>query len=310
MNFKTQFVNSLNNQIQFNPIYENIKNRIDILKYVNNEKVSLLNKIKTNKIYKIAGLASLTVILSLVIGLPMALLNNNGGDIGDSLNGDKIPFKGVDVYSLYGYYYQSRSFANVKVLEVDESLYLDYLEHNGKYDTYCIIKGEVIDDFYNVLDEGSIIYIPFQINYGDELNFELQTLTEWFFKQDSLCVYLNIASTSSSLTVYKSSFQLINENTNEVLNMNVPIYGVHLGYNNLIPIYSGKVDFDIINSITLDTPYDLPYVNRKGKHYYRHDYYEEYIQPGMEADVLFENLRRLYQKQLEIKQNEKERNEY
>lgn len=299
MNFKTHFTDNLNNKVPFDPSYENIKDRINGSQYINNEKASFRKSVKANKIYKIAGITSLAVILSLGIGLPLALSNNGG----------KLPFKSVDIYTVYGYYAdQASGFVNAKVLEVDKSLYLEYLEHNGKYDTYCIVKCEVIEDFYNALDEGSIIYIPFQINSGDELNFELQTLTEWFYKQDSLCVYLHIASTSSSLSFYKSSFQLISKNTNEVFNVDIPIYGVHLGYNNLIPIYSGKVDFDIINSITLDTPYDLPYVNRKGKHYYRHDYYEEYIQPGMEADVLFENLRRLYQKQLEI--NEKERNEY
>lgn len=299
MNFKTHFTDNLNNKVPFNPSYENIKDRINGSQYINNEKASFRKSVKTNKIYKIAGITSLAVILSLGIGLPLALSNNGG----------KLPFKSVDIYTVYGYYSdQSSGFVNAKVLEVDKSLYLEYLEHNGKYDTYCIVKCEVIEDFYNVLDEGSIIYIPFQINIGDELYFELQTLTEWFFKQDSLCVYLNIASTSSSLSFYKSSFQLISKNTNEVFNVDIPIYGAYIGYNNLIPIFDGKVDFDSINSITLDSQYHLPYVIHDGKYYYKYYYYEEYIQPGMEADVLFVNLRRLYQKQLEI--NERKWKEY
>ena len=174
MNIKTQFINDLNNKLNLNPNFDDIRTKINVFQYIKkeNNNTSLLSLVKTNKTYKIAGLSALAVVLSLGVVLPIALSDYRGGDISGNVSGDQT-IQLVDVYTLF-YISDSRntfSFSNLKVLEIEESLYYDKLNADTKL---MIVKCEVVEDFYKEFDEKTVIFIPFDVEIDN-----IKDIKEW-----------------------------------------------------------------------------------------------------------------------------------
>ena len=280
MNIKTQFINDLNNKLNLNPNFDDIKNRINVTQYIKeeNKNTNLFNLVKTNKTYKIAGLSALAVVLSLGVVLPIALSDYSGGDISGNVSGDQT-IQLVDVYNLF-YISDSRnifSFSNLKVLEIEESLYYDKQNANTKF---MVVKCEVVEDFYKEFDEKTVIFIPFVVDSDN-----IYDIKEWLLQVDSLCAHLYVKNVPVD--------RYINEKTGESMSFDIPIIPITFDFTHTIPIYNGKVDLETIDKII-----------NYGSHYHKlTPNYTDYIEHGMDKELLFENLRRLYYEQLEERDN-------
>ena len=77
------------------------------------------------------------------------------------------------------------------------------------------------------------------------------------------------------------------------MSFDIPIIPISFDFTHTIPIYNGKVDLETIDKII-----------NYGSHYHKlTPNYTDYIEHGMDKELLFENLRRLYYEQLEERDN-------
>lgn len=287
MNIKTNFVNDLNNKLNLNPNFDDIRNKINVFQYIKeeNNNTSLLSLVKTNKTYKIAGLSALAVVLSLGVVLPIALSDYSGSDI----SGSEQPMKYPHIFDIYSVR-QQNYFANFKVLEIEETLYYKKDNVDKKY---LVVKCEVVEDFYKVLESNQIVYVPFEVYNVD---FDIDLLHEWLLNLDSLCICSTIDYKSGN-EEFDFSFwnNLIGEKDGSNLKVDIPLKSVSFDIVNTIPIYDGKVD--------VDTICDMSGGNFSGS-WLLHSFIDnQYIKQGMDKDTLFENLRCLYYDQLEERNN-------
>ena len=275
MNIKTNFVNDLNNKLNLNPNFDDIRNKINVFQYIKeeNKNTNLFNLVKTNKTYKIAGLSALAVVLSLGVVLPIALSDYNEGDNSGNVSGGSNIMP--EFYSLYdiGGPTDPIIFSNLKVLDTDESLYHSKTNKDLKF---FVVRCEVVEDFYKELEEKTIVHIPI-IVYGKFLNIDVALLKEWLLKLDSICVY-------GSLLNDLHYDYLINENDSKTFIADNILSPIHFDSRNIIPILDGIVDYESMRNVS---PYSSEYTKF------------EYFNQDMEVEVLFDNLRRLYQEQIE-----------
>ena len=228
-------------------------------------KVGLLNK-KINQI-KIFIASIISITLTVIICLSIAMLNQEK---------EKENYKLLNIYSIYsinkGYNYSS-TFSNVKILNVAN----EYTTSNSSTHKYLEVQCEIIEDFYNELDQNTVINVTFQFKNAEYSNIssDISQIVNWFYKLDSLCLYANF------------QFQSINNNDKEIIfNQNL-----RLSHENTIPIINNKVDLESVYEIYNDGGYNELYFTRED--------YTNYINQGMPAGTLFENLRKLYIEQLE-----------
>ena len=289
MNFKTQFINDLNNRMDININFDDIKSKINVSQYIQekNKKITMFELVKSNKTYKIAGLSALAIVLSLGIVLPIALSNYDGGGYGDTSTG--APMKYPHIFTIYGAY-ENHFFANVKVLKIEESLYVNKENVDRKY---LVVKCEVVEDFYNVLENKQIVYIPFKLY---DANFDINSLKEWLLTLESLCVYSSIDNSYGELD-FSFTNNLISEKDGKSLKVNIPIESTSFDIHNTIPLFEGKVDVDTIRNLS-----DGHFCGSWLLHLFVDN---QYIKQGMDKDTLFENLRSLYNDQLEGRNNNK-----
>ena len=185
-----------------------------------------------------------------------------------------------DIYSVR----QQNYFANFKVIEIEESLYYKKDKVDNKY---LVVKCEVVEDFYKVLESNQIVYVPFKVYNAD---FDIELLREWLLNLDSLCICSTIDYDSGN-EGFDFSFwnNLISEKDGSNLEVDIPLKGVSFDIVNTIPIYDGKVD--------VDTICDMSGGNFSGSWLLHLFVGNQYIKLGMDKDTLFENLRSLYQDQ-------------
>ena len=283
MKIKLNFINDLNNKLNLNPNFDDIRNKINVTQYIKeeNNNTNLLSLFKTNKTYKIAGLSALAVVLSLGVILPIALSDYNWGDI----SGSEQPMKYPHVFDIYSVK-QKNYFANFKVIEIQENLYYKKDNVDKKY---LVVKCEVVEDFYKVLESNQIVYVPFEVYNAD---FDIDLLREWLLNLDSLCICSTIDYDSGN-EGFDFSFwsNLISEKDGSNLEVDIPLKGVSFDIVNTIPIYDGKVD--------VDTICDMSGGHFSGSRLLHLFVDNQYIKQGMDKETLFENLRCLYYDQLE-----------
>ena len=211
---KSKFTSFINIKIDYKVDYEDIKCKIDARKYVKvKEKNNIFTKIKENKRYRVTAISVLASLLCAGIVMPYVINENIDYQIPSELpsttDGVSIPpnpsllpstTDGVSIppnpsllpsiYKLYpiGNQISPSSFANLKLLEIDESYYVK----EGTDYKYIYVKFEVVEDFYQVLPEKEIVSILFDVNLGltpsSKKYFEKAELDNWLLSQDSFCV--------------------------------------------------------------------------------------------------------------------------
>lgn len=277
MNFKSKFTSFINKKIEYKVDYEDIKCKIDARKYVKvKEKNNFFAKIKENKRYRVTAISVLASLLCAGIVIPFTINENIDGPM-PSEKPSKLP----SIYSLYpiGTQQSPDSFANLKLLEIDESYYVE----EGTDRKYIYVKFEVIEDFYQVLPEKELVSFLFHVKIGLTPNskkyFEKDELDNWLLSQDSFCI--SFAAGDKMREVF------INEITGEHLHINTLFSYARLYFIDTVAIYNGKVDFETIDQLSENQLDDYS----TAKSFID---YAKYIQHGMEAETLFENLRQLY----------------
>lgn len=272
MNFKNQFINHLNNKIQINFSYDDIKHKIDVNKYINNEKKNLLNLFKTNKKYKIAGLTALSVLLVLGVGLPVALANEQSSQ--PSIDYSDNPFFPADsIFDLY----RDDYFPLLKVKNVSPIYYYfkeGYPHPNENDEKVILSEFEVVGNDYGQLTLGTTIYIPFKTQGIKSGNNAINLVSNWLYSLDYICVNFDMAGSNCWFWNIEKTEWFVYENTC------LPCF---LTYENTIPIIDGKVNFDSLN------PYTNEYSTNEDRHRNYYDY-DEYIYEGMPLEELLSTI--------------------
>ena len=273
MNFKSKFTSFINKKIDYKVDYEDIKCKIDARKYVKvKEKNNLFTKIKENKRYRVTAISVLASLLCAGIVIPFVI---------DKTTVPPQPSMLPDIYKIYsiGNQQSPNSFANLKLLEIDEAYYIKEQTDNK----YIYVRFEVIEDFYKVLPEKEKISILFSVKLGltpsSKRYFEKDELDCWFLSQDSFCINFK------AFDGFRNNY--INETTGKYLHTDTLVTTCDLSHLDTIAINNGKVDIDTMDQLS---GYEF------GGYHLAKTFidYTKYIQQGMEAETLFENLRQLY----------------
>ena len=273
MNFKSKITSFINIKIDYKVDYDDIKCKIDARKYVKvKEKNNLFTKIKENKRYRVTAISVLASLLCAGIVIPFVI---------DKTTVPPKPSKLPDIYNIYsiGIQQSPNSFANLKLLEIDESYYVK----EGTDRKYIYVKFEVIEDFYQELLEKEQVSILFDVNLGltpsSKKYFEKAELDNWLLSQDSFCINFK------AFDGFRNNY--INETTGKYLHTDTLVTTCDLSHLDTIAINNGKVDLDTIDQLS---------GNELGGYHLVKSFidYTKYIQQGMEAETLFENLRQLY----------------
>lgn len=273
MNFKSKFTSFINKKIDYKVDYEDIKCKIDARKYVKVKgKNNFFTKIKENKRYRVTAISVLASLLCAGIVIPFVI---------DKITVPPQPSMLPDIYKIYsiGNQQNPNSFANLKLLEIDESYYVK----EGTDYKYIYVKFEVIEDFYKVLPEKEKISILFSVKLGltpsSKRYFEKSELDNWLLSQDSFCINFK------AIDGFRNNY--INETTGKYLHTDTLVTTCDLSHLDTIAINNGKVDIDTMDQLS---GYEFG-----GYHLVKSFIdYTKYIQQGMEAETLFENLRQLY----------------
>ena len=109
--------------------------------------------------------------------------------------------------------------------------------------------------------------------------FEKSELDNWFLSQDSFCINFK------AIDGFRNNY--INETTGKYLHTDTLVTTCDLSHLDTIAINNGKVDIDTMDQLS---GYEF------GGYHLAKTFidYTKYIQQGMEAKTLFENLRQLY----------------
>lgn len=248
-----------------NKVKLDLTNKLDIdLKY---DKTQILeNESKQKRRFlplKIAGGIALAIVISLGVGLPLALHNEqNYTDVPS----DNPTWEADSIKELY----TLEQFPLVKVKNI-----LSYYSFERKYydvprriyepsEKFLVVECEVIYDAYNNLTEGNIIYIPFS-----RCNEETNLIIQWLQSVDYLCVNLEV---NEYAYLYNGS---------EIYEPGNVCEPCHINYLSTIPIVDGKVSLQTICSAI-----DNSYSSIKFSYWD----YGNYIEDGMSLEELLDNL--------------------
>ncbi len=131
---------------------------------------------------------------------------------------------------------QAISFAQFKVISVSDKIF--YVKStDDEYHAYVCAKAEVVEDFYEKLNEGETVYIP--LYFGTDIDaVDTSEISEWLFELDYILCHLTVAEDIFHLNEYE---------TGELYKFNS--LGANFEFYDVIPISNGKVALDKLNSL-------------------------------------------------------------
>lgn len=185
-----------------------------------------------------------------------------------------IPCRNPTVEELYNP--KHTSFAKMKIIEICEDIYCSWID---KSELYIVIECLVEEDFYGKLSAGTTVFIPVSLNKGKNAYLDETATRNLFSEGDTIFAYFWEANES----------ELISCQSNEEFSFSYLASSCGLFPFDIILISDNKVDLNRLCTF-LDNQ-EVSYLSYKS--FYG---FTDYIDNGMTADELSENLKYLANK--------------